>query len=230
MGYKTWVDGDVLTAADLMAYLMKQAVIVCTSGTRPTGQEGMRIHETDTGLRYWHDGSAWYLEGEQILARTVLGAPATSIASGTLNIPDNAWKLRIVARVQNSGGASRDIYLRFNADSGNNYVRQFHYASDLTTGSDCTPATSAILAGTCGNESANRWGVIDGHVLDYRGSSHKQYMGQGWDPRDLAAPLLINVGGNWASTSAITSVSVDASANNFVTGSSLTVYGSSTLG
>lgn len=60
-GIKTWSDGDVLNAADLNGYLMKQAVVTCTSGTRPSSPTtGQPIFETDTKLiRVW-DGSAWY--------------------------------------------------------------------------------------------------------------------------------------------------------------------------
>lgn len=60
MAFKTFVDGVALPASDLNTYLMKQTVIVCTSGTRPSSpNEGMTIFETDTDLyRYWN-GTMW---------------------------------------------------------------------------------------------------------------------------------------------------------------------------
>lgn len=49
MAFKTFVAETTLPAADLNTYLMKQSVIVCTSGTRPASPiEGMTIYETDT--------------------------------------------------------------------------------------------------------------------------------------------------------------------------------------
>ena len=49
MAYKTFTAGAVLTASDVNTYLAKQAVIVCTSTTRPSSPpEGMVIYETDT--------------------------------------------------------------------------------------------------------------------------------------------------------------------------------------
>ena len=51
------------SAADVNDYLMEQANIVVTSATRPTGQEGMQIGETDTNKKYVHDGSGWGLDG-----------------------------------------------------------------------------------------------------------------------------------------------------------------------
>lgn len=49
MAFKTFVAGATLTAAEVNTYLAKQAVIVCTSSTRPSSPpEGMTIYETDT--------------------------------------------------------------------------------------------------------------------------------------------------------------------------------------
>lgn len=49
MAFKTFVAGASLNAAEVNTYLAKQAVIVCTSTTRPSSPpEGMTIFETDT--------------------------------------------------------------------------------------------------------------------------------------------------------------------------------------
>ncbi|MEU4558515.1 hypothetical protein AB0F72_08995 [Actinoplanes sp. NPDC023936] len=60
-GIKTFADGDILLAADVNNYLMRQSVVTCTSGTRPASPTtGQPIYETDTKLiRVW-DGSTWY--------------------------------------------------------------------------------------------------------------------------------------------------------------------------
>lgn len=64
MGVKTFNDGDVLTASDVNTYLMNQAVIVCTSGTRPSSPtEGMTIAETDTDRILTYDGTDWRVTG-----------------------------------------------------------------------------------------------------------------------------------------------------------------------
>lgn len=62
MPFKTFVAGEVLTAADVNTFLAKQAVIVCTSGTRPAAPvEGMAIYETDTDRFLTYDGATWNL-------------------------------------------------------------------------------------------------------------------------------------------------------------------------
>lgn len=62
MSYRTFTNGEVLTATHLNTYLMKQANIICTSGTRPSDPvDGMSIYETDTriALRYSTTAAAW---------------------------------------------------------------------------------------------------------------------------------------------------------------------------
>lgn len=58
MGFKTFTS-TTLTAADVNDYLMEQVVIVCTSATRPTAQEGMVVYETDTDKLSVYNGAAW---------------------------------------------------------------------------------------------------------------------------------------------------------------------------
>lgn len=60
-GYKTWNTGDVLTAPDLNGYLMQQAIVTCTSSTRPASPStGQPIYETDTKVIRVYDGATWY--------------------------------------------------------------------------------------------------------------------------------------------------------------------------
>jgi hypothetical protein len=59
MAFKTFTPG-VLTSSDVNTFLMRQAVIVCTSTTRPASpNEGMTIYETDTKLYRSYSGTAW---------------------------------------------------------------------------------------------------------------------------------------------------------------------------
>jgi len=66
VGLKLWTTNELLTSADVNAYLMKQAIISCTSGTRPSSpQDGMMIFETDTEAFRNYDASlaAWQAFG-----------------------------------------------------------------------------------------------------------------------------------------------------------------------
>jgi hypothetical protein len=62
VAFKTFTSGSVLTASDVNTYLAKQAVIVCTSATRPASPpQGMTIYETDTNklLAYTTATTGW---------------------------------------------------------------------------------------------------------------------------------------------------------------------------
>lgn len=64
VGRKTWASDDILTAADIMGYLMDQAVTIwANSSARASGilspVEGMLSYLQDTNLYYRYDGSAW---------------------------------------------------------------------------------------------------------------------------------------------------------------------------
>lgn len=89
MAFKTFVAGAVLTAAEVNDYLMKQVVIVCTSGTRPGSPvDGMTIYETDTNLIRTYNGSAWRLmagdtpaaRAERSSTQSINSASATAIS------------------------------------------------------------------------------------------------------------------------------------------------------
>jgi hypothetical protein len=59
MAFKTFASG-VLTSSDVNTFLMRQAVITCTSSTRPASpSEGMTIYETDTDVVRIYSGSTW---------------------------------------------------------------------------------------------------------------------------------------------------------------------------
>lgn len=82
MAFKTFTAGEVLTASDVNTFLGKQAVIVCTSGTRPAAPvEGMTIYETDTDKLLAYDGAVWNLPKN--VAGGALAAPAQVATSQT---------------------------------------------------------------------------------------------------------------------------------------------------
>jgi len=118
-GFKTWSTGDVLTAADVNGYLMKQTVITCTSGTRPASPpDGMLIYETDTKYfrSYDNANTTWQIKGVNdasfpVLWRfgngsssdtTGIGATETTI----LTVSSATYKANRAYRLEYSGGTS----------------------------------------------------------------------------------------------------------------------------
>lgn len=90
MAFKTFAVGEVLEASEVNDYLMKQTVVVCTSGTKPSSPpDGMHIFETDTSAVRVALTSAWYqvydLGGWTSYTPTWTGATSNpAILNGTL--------------------------------------------------------------------------------------------------------------------------------------------------
>lgn len=86
LGFKTFTAGDVLTAADVNGYLMKQAVMVfddatarSTALTAPT--QGMVTYLKDTDRLEKYDGAAWVGAGGIVVAYAT--AVETTFVQGT---------------------------------------------------------------------------------------------------------------------------------------------------
>jgi len=118
-GFKTWSTGDVLTAADVNGYLMKQAVITCTSGTRPASPvDGMLIYETDTKYFRSYDSAntAWQIKGVNdssfpIVWRYGNGSTTDTTGIGStettvLTVSSSTFKANRAYRLEYFGGTS----------------------------------------------------------------------------------------------------------------------------
>jgi hypothetical protein len=83
MGYKLWATNELLTSSDVNTYLAKQAVIVTTSGSKPTPPvNGMLVFETDTNnyVAYSSTLSAWI-----VLGKTITGTYTPALTGATTN-------------------------------------------------------------------------------------------------------------------------------------------------
>ncbi len=162
---------------------------------------------------------------ERVVARTVLGGAASSISSGTLPAVSNGWRLRVVVEARHATTTSQNVLLRLNGDSGTNYWRQYLYGSDTSVVADApaSVAETSIAFGSMGNEHSSSWSVSEAVIDAYLASRYKTVRTNGFDPRNVTAPLLLFGGAQWRSTAAVTSVSVHAGSGNFAGGSALTV-------
>lgn len=100
MPFKSFSVSEVLTSSDVNTYLMKQAVITCTSSTRPASPvEGMTIYQTDTDNTWVYDGATWMpntpmqpMKPTSVTNGTATGniVTFTNVASVTINGVFNA--------------------------------------------------------------------------------------------------------------------------------------------
>lgn len=173
-------------------------------------------------------GGAWTL-----LSTTTLGGSAifdVSSISGAYN--DLIFVL--IARPVISA-TSEDVYMRFNNDSGGNYFGEWIRGEGTTATVNGSNAASALVIGTFpgATATANSFGVAVVQAFGYASTTwHKGCVSHAYATTGAAATAHFyrDVGGTWASTSAITRVQFVTSNGfafdgQFATGSQLRIYG-----
>lgn len=150
------------------------------------------------------------------IATQTLGSAAATVTFSS--IPSTYTDLVIVANYANSGGQS-DTYLRFNSDSGNNYSKTQMFGTGSAAGSNNQANFSSFtgfgyIGTTIGNSVCS--------IMNYSNSTtNKTVISRS---NDTAGLVMANVG-LWRNTSAITSIIIGFANNNFIAGSTFTIYG-----
>lgn len=195
---------------------------------------GMRVITADNGLRFWYDGSGWYLEGEQLISSTTLGSAATSINSGTLPVIPNGYTLRIVTRGKITAGGGVGVggsFMRFNGISTAAYVWQLLQSVDVTASAfESAGSATSINGPDIGNDASNIFAQWEVTVFDYRTSVPKNLMGRGYYPGNLNTQQLRFVAGWFSDANPITSVQWHTALSTFIAGTSMQVFARSSKG
>lgn len=159
-----------------------------------------------------------------------LGSAQASISA--TSIPSGYGMLRALLLCRGDTAADQtSVLLQFNSDTGNNYtyIGNEDYGAFSSGGINYTTTTSSILVGrmSANTGTANRASVLDIRIPFYDQTTfHKSVVSQ-WTNSDSAGDGNAGAGmsgGIWASTSAITSLTVLPGAGNFAVGSHLRVY------
>lgn len=87
LGLKTFVTGDVLTAADTNGYLMQGVWVFASAAARDAAvtspQEGNFCYLKDTDVTQYYTGSAWAAVSSNKVIQVVFGSTNTSAANTT---------------------------------------------------------------------------------------------------------------------------------------------------
>ena len=153
------------------------------------------------------------------IATQTLGSNTTTVTFSS--IPATYTDLLLVSVFGASAGM--DIFVRFNGDSGSNYA-----TTRLFTNSN----TSAVLTGrsssisghqprTSANQPSTVTTILRENIMNYANTNmNKTVIGR----YDYQSQIEAHVG-TWLNTSAITSISLVADAQQWTTGSIFTLYG-----
>ena len=165
------------------------------------------------------------------IGSTALGSDGTTISYSS--IPGSYKDLIVVARLRGtSASAGIGSTLRVgngSVDTGSNYGFVHRYVG-WTTGTSNNTGTTSMNTGTMPNSGATSgfWGYATVEILNYASTSvSRGFLGRSMS-QDGSGVLMTDMIGHWKNTSAaIDIITFTASTGNFLTGSTIYLYGRS---
>ena len=158
---------------------------------------------------------------EVAIATTTLGSAASTI---TFNSISSAYTdLRLVF-VGTSDTGTPYANLRFNGDTGINYSSTFMQATGSVATSVNYSDTNAMLIAANNTLSTTIPIMYEVDLFSYAGSVYKTILSKGSGDKN-GTGIVDRFVGLWRSTSAINSITLYTTANNFATGTKATLYG-----
>jgi len=160
---------------------------------------------------------------------TVLGSANSTITFSSIPATFTHLQLRILARTSDTSESEDFAGIRFNGDTGSNYVHHAMYSTgsgSAGAGVD-RPVTYAIAQRLPSNTAgANIFGAIVMDILDYR-NTNKYTTTRNVGGHDRAGSgSLYHESNHWRNTDAVTSITIVTSTGlNFLTNSHFALYG-----
>ncbi len=175
-GYKDWAAGDILTAADLEDYTVKQSVMrFADSSARTTAlsgvlAEGMMSYLKDTDSVEVYDGSSWAaVAGGKILQVVSTTKTDTFSASMTANSEADITGLSVTLT---PSSASSKVFVVFNTGGarGTNVplfnVRLYRDSTEIGSGAAAGSRETVFMGGYTGATDINSNMFLSGNYLD----------------------------------------------------------------
>ncbi len=166
------------------------------------------------------------------IATTTVGSGGSSTVTFS-SIPSTYKHLQVRLTVRSSitgSGNQDDVLMRFNSDTGNNYVGHQLYGDGSSSGSGVlggTPPVGLLYPAyvTSNSANANTYGVAIIDILDYANTNKYKVMRSlnGHDNNGDGFILLRS--GLWMNTTAISSITFTFASGSYMQYSSLALYG-----
>lgn len=206
-------------------------VITCPSTDRPATTNvppGTIIYESDTTLHRKLVGSSWLLLSPYRQSNTLSGSTGTVTFS---SIPTTLKRVELRYTVRGDASANGDLLLRINGSSGANYSWQlFNAFTTGTSNTANTAQTSSLVGGITTGGGVGIWAVGRIDIIGWDAPHSSQLMGTAQGGYVFNASGASNntyaiFGYSGTSGSGYSSVSLIASAGNFIAGSEFILEG-----
>ena len=152
LGFKTFVTGEVLTAADTNGYLMQGVNVFADAAARTAAitspEEGQMSYLKDTNATEYYTGSAWAAVGTSG-SLTSLATGTVSSTSVVLSSISQSYNHLYLVVTSAQLSSSTEMLYRLNADTGSNYATT-GFGTGATTVVNRTADTSLFSNGASG--------------------------------------------------------------------------------
>ena len=166
----------------------------------------------------------------ELIAKTTLGSDAKDITLS--NIPQTGYTdlvLLASSRATRSGQVEAGMALTFNGDTSSIYSYRRLAGEGNTVNSASASAIGYVFIGrnTGASATANTFTSTEIYIPNYAGSANKSFSSTSVHETNATVAYINCIAGLWASTSAITSITLfdTESGSNLLSGSSFYLFG-----
>ena len=226
LGFKTFVTGDVLTAADTNGYLMQGVWVFANAAARDAAvtspQEGNFCYLKDTNVTQYYTGAAWTAvaaaAGWNLLTSGTLSGASTTTATFSTSYVD----LRVIITNFLPATDNAELGMRINGDSGANryygataspQLNQPFGATffNVATGNDNSVATGLVVIDIPSYANTTTWKIANSRNITVSATTTTNFN-------------IENRIGAYNQTTAISNLTFLPSSGNFTSGN-YSVYG-----
>lgn len=165
----------------------------------------------------------------ELISTTILSSTTSSVTFSSIPTDYTHLQLRFSARGSNTSSANIDLRIRFNSDSGSNYIVHRVAGNGSSAGSfNATSQTGVVLTnglpGATANASAFGAGIVD--IYDYQSSTKNTTVKSLYGSHiTTSTPFMILGSGLWINTAPVTTLNLTPSLSSFASGSRFSLYG-----
>ena len=232
LGFKTFVTGEVLTAADTNGYLMQGVLVFADSTARDAAitspQEGQVCYLKSDDAIYTYSGTAWapFSSGAFTLLST---SNWTNAGAGTVTVSSisQSYKhLFVIAKSFNPSSATSSIDVSPNAASTSQSICAYSTAASTAAALSASGASAfkvypAAIASSNSNHAFALWIYNYSSTTNYKPMSSSAIVTNG-----SSVAVSASTNGGFYSNNAVTSIQFNASGANSISGTnSILIYG-----
>jgi hypothetical protein len=225
LGFKTFVTGDVLTAADTNGYLMQGIWVFANATARDAAvtspQEGNSCYLKDTDNIMVYSGSAWVTKSVTATSSGLTLVKTVSFsASSSIDLSDSFSTTYDNYMVQGSftSSADGDLLFRYRVGGADNSTTNYNYQiADIDgTGQSNTRLTGQTSGRLCATRTGSVRSSVTAQVYQPFASNTKNWVGHA-SIQTGTATYINQISGGFNTTTSFTGLTVYPSSGN-VTG------------